>query len=336
MQPSKVLEPQSTSKRVSLKLFQGSGAMQQLALMLMCILVAVGMRIKYPQYLSLDNLEIILANSIGDGIMALGMTIVMITGGIDISVAAVLQFTAILVGMLMNAGVPIPVAIVLTLVAAAVIGWINVTLTNLFKVHPFIVTLAMLLTLRGINIVITDAGTVTGFPEEFSVIGRGYFAGIDHLRVSVVLFAILAVIIGYALKNHRFFQEAYFIGGHRRSARMSGIKVERFLIFTYVLNAVLAGVAGIVIGSQYMAASISFGQNAELRTITAVAVGGASLSGGTGTIPGTVLGWLFLAMVRNAFNMTGVNTYWQDVVIGVVLMIAVFFGEYLKRRQVAR
>jgi ribose/xylose/arabinose/galactoside ABC-type transport system permease subunit len=85
-----------------------------------------------------------------------------------------------------------------------------------------------------------------------------------------------------------------------------------------------------------MAASISFGQNAELRTITAVAVGGASLSGGTGTILGTVLGWLFLAMVRNAFNMTGVNTYWQDVVIGVVLMIAVFFGEYLKRRQVAR
>ena len=85
-----------------------------------------------------------------------------------------------------------------------------------------------------------------------------------------------------------------------------------------------------------MAASISFGQNSELRTITAVAVGGASLSGGTGTILGTVLGWLFLAMVRNAFNMTGVNTYWQDVVIGVVLAIAVFFGEYLKRRQVTR
>jgi len=336
MQHSKVSEPRSSSKKTPLRLFQGGGAMQQLSLMVLCIVLAVGMRSEFPRYLSLDNLEIILANSIGDGIMALGMTIVMITGGIDISVAAVLQFSAILVGMLVNAGVPIPVAIVVTLIASAAIGWINVTLTNLFNVHPFIVTLATLLTLRGVNIVITDAGTVTGFPEVFSVIGRGYFAGVDHLRNSVVLFAILAVVIGYALKNHRFFQEAYFIGGNRRSARMSGIKVERFLIFTYVLSAVLAGVAGIVICSQYMAASISFGQNAELRTITAVAVGGASLSGGTGTILGTVLGWLFLAMVRNAFNMTGVNTYWQDVVIGVVLMIAVFFGEYLKRKQVAR
>jgi ribose/xylose/arabinose/galactoside ABC-type transport system permease subunit len=310
--------------------------MQQVALMVLCVVLAVGMQSRFPKYLNLDNVEIVLANSIGDGIMALGMTIVMITGGIDISVAAVLQFTAILVGMLINAGVPIPAAIVVTLIAAAAIGWINVTLMRIFNVHPFIVTLATLLTLRGVNIVITDAGTVTGFPQEFSAIGRGYFAGVDHLRNSVVLFAVLAVIIGYALKNHRFFQEAYFIGGNRRSARMSGIKVERFLVFTYVLNAVLAGIAGIVICSQYMAASISFGQNAELRTITAVAVGGASLSGGTGTIVGTVLGWLFLAMVRNAFNMTGVNTYWQDVVIGVVLAIAVFFGEYLKRRRVTR
>lgn len=336
MQHSKVAEPPSATRKTSLKLLQGGEAMQQLALLVLCIILAVGMQTEFPQYLSLDNLEIVLANSIGDGIMALGMTIVMITGGIDISVAAVLQFSAILVGMLMNAGVSIPVAIIFTLIASAVIGWINATLTRLFKVHPFIVTLATLLTLRGVNIVITDAGTVTGFPEGFSALGRGYFVGVNHLRNSVVLFAILAVVIGYALKNHRFFQEAYFIGGNRQSARMSGIKVERFLTFAFVLNAVLAGVAGIVICSQYMAASISFGQNAELRTITAVAIGGASLSGGTGTIPGTVLGWLFLAMVRNAFNMTGVNTYWQDVVIGVVLMIAVFFGEYLKRRRVAR
>ena len=133
-----------------------------------------------------------------------------------------------------------------------------------------------------------------------------------------------------------FFQEAYFIGGNRRSARMLGIKVERFLIFAFVLNAVLAGIAGIVISSQYGAASISFGLNSELRTITIVAIGGASFTGGSGSIPGTILGWLFLAMVYNAFNMTGVNTYWQDVTIGVMLLMAVFLSEYLKRRRVER
>jgi ribose/xylose/arabinose/galactoside ABC-type transport system permease subunit len=336
MQPTKASVPQSSLGRSLLRLFEGSGSRQQLGLVAICAFLAIGMQINNSRYLSLPNVEVMLVNFVSEGIMALGMTIVMITGGIDISVAAVLQFSAILVGMLMNAGMPIPLAIIVTLFAAAIIGLVNITLTNLFKVHPFIVTLATLLTVRGINIVITDAATVTGFPEAFSIIGRGTIAGIPHLRYSLVLFAVLAFVIGYLLKNHNFFQEAYFIGGNRRSARMLGIKVERFLIFAFVLNAVLAGIAGIVISSQYGAASIRFGLNSELRTITIVAIGGASFTGGSGSIPGTILGWLFLAMVYNAFNMTGVNTYWQDVTIGVMLLMAVFLSEYLKRRRVER
>jgi ribose transport system permease protein len=265
--------------------------------------------------------------------MALGMTIVMITGGIDISVAAVIQFTAIIVGLLMNAGLAIPPAIILTLAVAAMIGWINATVTNVCKVHPFIVTLATLLTLRGVSLVITAGTTVTGFPEAFNFIGQEKVLGI---RASLILFVVFALVIGYALQNHRYLQQAYFIGGNRRAARMSGIKVERFLVFTFMLSAVLAGVAGIVICSQYGAASVSYGQNAELRVIAATAIGGASLTGGTGTILGTTLGVVFLAMVYNAFNMTGVNTYWQDVAIGAMLMVAVFLGEYLKRRRVER
>jgi ribose transport system permease protein len=310
--------------------------MQQVALIVVCIILAIGMQVNFPRYLSAANIEVMLGNFVSEGIMALGMTLVMITGGIDISVAAVLQFAAILVGLLLEAGLPVPAAIVVTLVASAIIGWLNATLANFFRVHPFIVTLVTLLTIRGINIVITDAATVPITAESFLWLGQGYLLGIPHLRVSLVLYALLALVIGYLLKNHRYFQQAYFIGGNRRAARMSGIKVERFLVFVFVLNAVLAGIAGMVIGSQYGAASVSFGQNAELRTIAATAIGGASLSGGTGTIFGTVLGVLFLAMVYNAFNMTGVNTYWQDVAIGAMLLIAVFLGEYLKRRRVAR
>jgi ribose transport system permease protein len=336
MQHSKASESLLSLGKKPLSLFQGVRARQNVALLATCALLAIGMQTQFPRYLSLPNGEVMLVNFVSEGIMALGMTIVMITGGIDISVAAVLQFSAILVGMLMIGGVPIPLAIMLTLLAAGLIGFMNITLINLFKVHPFIVTLATLLTLRGVNIVITDAATVTGFPEQFSVIGRGTIADIPHLRWSLALFLVLAFVIGYLLNNHNFFQEAYFIGGNRRSARMLGIKVERFLIFAFVLNAVLAGIAGIVISSQYSAASISFGQNAELRTITIAAIGGTSFYGGSGTIFGTVLGWLFLAMVYNAFSMTGVNPYLQDVVIGVMLLFAVLFGEYLKRRRVER
>jgi len=318
--------------------------MPKITLIIICMLVATVMQANFPRFLSGANMEVMLVNFVAEGVMALGMTIVMITGGIDISVAGVLQFAAIIVGMLMNAGVSVPLAILLTLIASAIIGWINATVTSLFKVHPFITTLFTQLTLRGVNLVITQGATVSGFPEEFSYLGQGHLFKIPTpwsgdnfgVRISLVLLGVLAIAIGYTLKNHRYFQQAYFIGGNRRSSRMSGINVKKFLTFAYILSAMLAGLAGIIVCSQHAAASVSFGQNSETRTITAVAIGGTSFSGGTGTISGTVLGVLFLAMVRNAFNMTGVNTYWQDVITGLMLILAVFFGEYLKRKRIAR
>lgn len=309
------------------------GSLQLLGLAIVCVVLAVVMQIRYPRYLSGPNVEVMLINFVPEAIMALGMTIIMITGGIDISVGAVLQFSAIVAAMLMRAGVPVPLAIVLTLIAAGVVGLINGGLTNIFKVHPFIVTLATLLTLRGVDLVITGGTSISNLPKSFTFLGQGEIAGV---RVSLIVFVVLALIIGYALRNNRYLQQAYFIGGNRRAARMSGVRVERFLLFAFVLNAVLAGIAGLVVCSQYGAASVSYGQNAELRVIAATAIGGASFSGGAGTIGGTVLGVIFLAMAYNAFNMSGINTYWQDVAIGVMLLIAVFLGEVLKRRRITR
>lgn len=334
MQLNKTSSPVSATQLLS-HLFRriGVGGMQQVALVFICLVLAIFMQTNYPQFLNPANREVMLVNYVTEGIMALGMTIVMITGGIDISVAGVLQFSAVVVGLLMNAGWPVPLAILGALCASALVGLINAYATITFKVHPFIVTLATLLTLRGVDLVITKGGTISGFPDSFSFIGQSSFLGV---RTSLILFLVLALIIGFALKNHRYLQNAYFIGGNRRAARMSGVRVERFIIFAFMLNSFLAGIAGIVICSQLSAASVSFGQNAELRVITAVAIGGASFSGGTGTILGTTLGVIFLAMIANAFNMTGINTYWYDVVIGVMLLLAVFLGEYLKRRKISR
>ena len=308
-------------------------SMQIVALIAIITILAISMQINNDRFLSAANLKVMTVNFIPEAIMALGMTIVMISGGIDISIAGILLICGIVVGMLMNAGLPVPIAIVLTLCFAGFIGFINITMANLFKVHPFLSSLSLLLLLRGLSLVITGGATVSGFPDSFKFLGQETIFGIP---TQIVLFAVLAITIGYLLKNHRFLQQAYFIGGNRRSARMSGIKVERFLIFAFVLNGILAGIAGIVTASKFGAASVSFGQNAELRVIAAVALGGASFTGGTGTILGTALGIFFLALIYYAFAMTGVNTYWQDVAIGAMLMIAVFLGEYLKKRQIAR
>jgi len=333
MQPNKVAASRPVSPLSNLSRRIGVGGMQQLALILICVIMAIGMQLTHPRFLSPANREVILVNYVPEAIMALGMTIVMITGGIDISIAGVLQFSAILVGLLLNAGWPIYLAILGALSVSALIGLINASAMIVFKVHPFIVTMATLLTLRGVDLVISKGGTVSGFPNAFNYVGQASILGI---RVSLILVLMLAVIIGVALKNHTYLQNAYFIGGNRRAARMSGIRVERFLVFAFMLNSLLAGIAGIVICSQLSAASVSFGQNAELRVITAVAIGGTSFSGGSGTIFGSMLGVLFLAMIANAFNMSGINTYWYDVVVGAMLLLAVFLGEYLKRRGTSR
>ena len=336
MQPSSVPPggiPQTSAPTRSRFSGLSAGSMQQIALLFAIVLLGIVMQLYFPRFLSGRNMEVMFTNFVSEGIMALGMTIIMITGGIDISVAATLQFSAIIVAMLLKAGVPVPAAIALTLVLASLVGVVNGTLTNTFKVHPFIITMATLLTLRGVDLVITKGTSISGLPESFTFLGQDKFIGI---RISLLIFFFLALIVGDAVRNHRFLQQAYFIGGNRRAARMSGVKVEHFLLFAFILNAFLAGIAGILVCAQYGAASVSYGQNAELRVIAATAIGGTSFSGGSGTITGTVLGVIFLAMIYNAFNMTGINTYWQDVAIGVMLLAAVFLGEVLKRRRVSR
>ncbi|MCC7450891.1 MAG: ABC transporter permease [Anaerolineae bacterium] len=335
-----VMSSISTSGRSTgrLKAFFSVETLQILGLIAVILAISFGMQANFPRFLHPLNLEIMTVNFVPEAIIALGMTIVIITGGIDLSVAGVYPFAAIVVSKLLVGGVPIPLAIVLTIVIAAGVGAINAFMTNTFKVHPFIATLATLLTLRGVNLVITDGATVSGLPAAFKAIGKARLIIGDAVNIPLPLLvaAVLAVMVGYLLANNRFFQQAYFIGGNKRSARMSGIKVERYLYFVFMFSAALAGVAGVLAASQLGAASNSYGQNMELRVITAVVIGGASLSGGVGTILGTTLGVLFLAIVYNAFAMTGISTYWQDVVIGVMLLIAVFLSEFLKRRRLAR
>ena len=314
------------------RVFRSVESMQIFGLLLAIVVLGLYMNSTYPRFWTEINREIMILNFIFEAIIAIGMTIVIITGGIDLSVAAVVPFSAIIVAKLLNDGTSVPLSIALALGASAGIGFINAAMSNVFRVHSFIATLAMLLTLRGVNLVITEGSTLYGFPKSFNEIGQGRTWNIPN---PILIFVVLAVVIGFLLINHQYFRQAYFIGGNRRSAKMSGIRVERFLLFVFMLSSTLAGIAGIVTAASYGAATNSYGQNMELRVITAVVIGGASLSGGTGSVLGTSLGVLFMAMVYNLFFFSDVSTYWQDVVIGSMLLGAVFVSEFLKRRRVA-
>ncbi|MDR3372442.1 MAG: ABC transporter permease [Ancalomicrobiaceae bacterium] len=290
-----------------------------------------GFQATFGNVLTGANLEVLAMNMVFEGIMALGMTFVIITGGIDISVASVFAFAEILVAKLMvQAGLDMVTAIVITLVATAAIGALNGLLIVLFRVHPMIITMGTLLTLRGINLAITDGHSVSGFSDVFLFLGQGKILGVN---VPIVFFGIAAIILGILLGHHRFFRQLYFIGGGERAARLSGVDVNRVKIIIYTLSATLAGCAGVMAAAKYGAAHWAHGNLAELKAIAAVAIGGANINGGSGTIGGTVLGVIFLAVVHNAFVTSAVNTFWYDVVSGMMLLIAVLLSRFISLRN---
>ena len=307
---------------------------QNMALIIVIAMMCLGMSLVSPYFFTPQNIEVIMMGFVLEAIMAVGMTYVIISGGIDLSVSSVLPFSAIIVGFMLKAGWPPLVAILVTLLVSMCIGFGNASMKNILNVHPFIATLATMLTLRGLALAISSGENISGFPESFFVLGQGKIFGVP---VPILIFFLLAIILGIFLKRHRFFNQVYFIGYDPRAAKVSGIKVERFFLFIFGLSSTLAGLAGIIAASQYGAAHNSFAIGAELRVITAVVIGGTSIvRGGSGSMFGTVLGVLFMSIIYNAFAMSGINTYWQDIVNGIMLLGAIFFVEFVKKREASQ
>ena len=313
------------------RLFENAIVLQYMGLVGVTLLTLFGFQAAFGNVLTSANLEVLAMNMVFEGIMALGMTFVIIMGGIDISVASIFAFSEILVAKLMvQADLAIVPAILVTILAAAAIGALNGVLVVLFRVHPLIITMGTLLTLRGVNLAITNGHSVSGFSDAFLFLGQGKLLGVN---VPIVFFAVAALILGVLLGQHRFFRQLYFIGGGERPARLSGVNVSRVKIIIYMLSGFLAGCAGIMAAAKYGAAHWAHGNLAELKAIAAVAIGGANINGGSGTIGGTVLGVIFLAVVHNAFVTSAVNTFWYDVVSGMMLLVAVLLSRFIALRN---
>lgn len=275
-----------------------------------------------PGFLTGNNLINIVDQVTVLGILAIGATAVIISGGIDLSVGSVLALSAMVLGWLSHeAGVPMVVAMLAAVAVGALAGLCNGLGVTLAGLPPFIATLAMMSIARGLANMTTDGQQIVGFPEWYYALASSRYFG--FLSVTVFIFVLLAIIAGVVMKYRAAGRKIYAIGGNAEVARLAGVKVRQVTTWTYVAAGALAGVAAIVYTSRLDAAQPTAGTGYELDVIAAVVIGGASLAGGTGRITGTIIGVLIIGVLRNGLNLLGVSPFLQLVVIGSVIAFAV-------------
>ncbi len=281
-------------------------------------------------FLSFRNLLNVLDQGTVLGILSIGMTAVIIIGGIDLSVGSILAFSMMILGWLSHdLNLPLPLAIVVALLVGALCGWANGLLVTRAKLPAFIATLSMMTIARGLANIITDGRQIVGYPAWFDSFATVRYFGFFALTVAL---AIVLVIVSWIFLRYRASGRGlYAIGGSAEVARMAGLRVKQMTTWVYVASGLLSALAGIVLASRLDSSQPSAGLGYELDAIAAVVIGGASLSGGIGGIGGTMVGVLIIGVLHNGLNLTGVSPFIQQVVIGVVIALAVS-SDTLRRR----
>lgn len=294
---------------------------RELTIFLSVLAFAALLALSSPNFLNRANLIALLVGLSFDMIVAVGMTILMASGGFDMSVGSTLALAGAVAGYsITKFGAPVWMGIVLGLLTGAVIGLTNGLLVTKIRVNPFIATLGMMQVGRGIVFLATSGLGISNLPDAFNYFGQEKWLG---LQIPVWIMAFLVIVAEILLRRSSYFRQSYFVGGNERSARLSGIDSDKVKIVNYVIVAVMAAISGLLLAGRMGTASVSAGLGAELRVISAVVIGGASLSGGEGSIIGALLGVILLNLISNGLNLLGINVYWQNVVIGGVLIVAV-------------
>ncbi|MGM0548270.1 MAG: ABC transporter permease [Bacillota bacterium] len=275
-----------------------------------------------PYFLTVPNLLNIVRQVSIIAIVSFGMTMVILTGGIDLSVGSMLAFSgAIAAGMMVNSGLNVFLAILVGLAAGTVLGLFNGIAVAKAKLPAFIVTLAMMTIARGFTLIYTSGRPISGFNETFRFFGAGYLVKIP---IPVVIMFILLFVIFILLKKTPLGRYIYAIGGNEKATRLSGINTDKIKIAVYGLNGFLAAASGIILTSRLNSAQPMAGEGYELDAIAAVVLGGTSLSGGRGGVIGTIIGALIIAVLNNGLNLLNVSSFYQLVAKGAVILLAVF------------
>lgn len=266
------------------------------------------------------------------GLIALGMTFIIITGGIDLSVGSALALVSVTIGFSFAAGLALPLAILLGILVGILGGLFNGAASTKLGVHPLVVTLGTLALYRGLAFGISDADAVSTYPDWFAFLGQ-YYVGV--VPGQFFIFVLAVAVTWVILARTAFGRWVYAIGSNEEAARFSGIPVDRVKIATYAGTGLLVGIAAAIFTSRVSSARADFGNGLELDVIAAVVLGGSSIYGGVGSIPGTVLGVLIIAVLRNGLQLAGVSSTWQLFLLGVLLIVAVLINEFLRRREEA-
>lgn len=262
--------------------------------------------------------------------LACGMTMVIILGGIDLSVGSIIALSGCVAAACVSRhGMPIPCALLVGILIGVFFGMVNGTIIAKTTIPPFIVTLATMNVARGFAYVYTSGSPVRVVTKEWQFVGAGY---IGPIPTPVIILAIVLIVTGLLMNNTRLGRHIYAVGGNVQAARFSGISVEKVKFWIYTFSGLMAGLAGVVLASRMYSGQPTAGEGAEMDAIAAVVVGGTSMSGGAGKIGGTIIGALIIGFLNNGLNLLNVNSFWQYVVKGVVILLAVFV-DFVRNRN---
>ncbi|HMF78368.1 MAG TPA: ABC transporter permease [Bryobacteraceae bacterium] len=292
------------------------------------IALSIALTIATPHFLTSVNLASVARQTAVIDIMALGMTLVIITGGIDLSVGSTLALSGLFGTMAIKAGLSIPLSICIGIGTGILCGLLNGVLITRLRINPFIVTLGTLEAFRGLALVISKGLPVHEIPDAFSFLGDANVLG---LPFSLWVLAVCAVLMHFLLENTKLGRYAFAIGSNQNAAYYAGVPIQFHLTAVYAIAGLLAGLAGMVEASRLMTGQPTAGQGYELQAIAAVVIGGGSLQGGEGSVVGTLIGAFIIGLLSNGSDLLGINPYWQQVTIGGVIVAAVAFDEFRKR-----
>jgi len=307
-----------------------SGAISQVAAAGALIVVFVVLSLASPEFLTADNLFNIGSQTAVVAVIAIGMTLVIITAGIDLSVGSVAALSGVVgVMLIVNAGLSVPLGIFGSALVGGVCGLVNGLLVSVAGLNPFIATLGMLSVARGLVYIVTDAQAVFGTPDSFRLLGQGVLGPLPIPIITILAVAVAGYVV---LSRTRLGRYAYAIGSNPEAARLSGIPTRRYLTVVYVISGALAGLGGMIAASRVNSGQPNYGIGLELDVIAAAVIGGASLFGGQGTVVGTLIGAFLISLIRNGAVLLSVDIFYQQVIIGVVIWLAVFWDQYRRRR----
>jgi ribose transport system permease protein len=295
-----------------------------LILLLLCVVVSI----LSPKFLNWNNIMNIARQTTINGIIAIGMACVILTGGIDLSVGSVLAFSTMVAGLLINAGLPGWIAAIIGVIIGGLIGIVNGTLISTLSLPPFIVTLASMSVFRGFTM-LASGGMPVGMQNSISFFGAGYVLSIPF---PVIVLAIIAIIMLFVLNKTRFGRHVYALGGNEQAAHLCGIKVHKTKIMVYAISGILAAISGLIIAARLNSAQPDAGTSYEMDAIAAAVIGGCSMSqGGVGTIGGVVIGAFIIGVLNNALNLLNVSPFWHTTVKGFVILAAIIIDHMTVR-----